>query len=167
MKFTVAVGGREFVVDFDEAYGRRTLEIDGKPHSISLLRTEGGRVRFTMDDQPVDAFVSGSSPDLTVDVGSGPWELQAEETRYAEVRRISGLAAVEQKLSDLKAPMPGLITRLLVAEGDQVETGTPLLVMEAMKMENELRAGGTGTVATIKVEPRQPVEQGQVLVTFK
>ena len=167
MKFTVTIGGREHLVDFDEAYGKRTLQIDGEPHTISLLRTAGGRVRFTMDDRPVDAFVSGSSPGLTVDVGSGPWELQAEETRFAEVRRISGLAAAEQKLSDLKAPMPGLITRLLVAEGDHVETGTPLLVMEAMKMENELRAGGAGTVVTIKVEPRQPVEQGQLLVTFK
>jgi biotin carboxyl carrier protein len=167
MKFTVVLHGREFSVDFDEAYGSRTLTIDGKSHALSLLRTEGGRVRFTLDDRPVDAFVSGSAPEVTVDVGPGPWTVEAEETRFAEVRRISGLADVEQRIANLKAPMPGLITRLLVAEGDSVQAGTPVLVMEAMKMENELRAGGSGTVEKIKVDLRQPVDQGQVLVTFR
>jgi biotin carboxyl carrier protein len=167
MKFTVSLHGREFAVDFDEAYGKRTLMIDGKAHTVSLLRVEGGRVRFTVDDRPVDAFVSGHAPELAVDIGQGPWAVEAEETRYAEVRRISGLAEAEKRVADLKAPMPGLITRLLVAEGDRVQAGTPVLVMEAMKMENELRAGGSGTVAKIKVDARQPVEQGQVLVTFQ
>jgi len=65
------------------------------------------------------------------------------------------------------APMPGLIVRVGVAVGDQVGAGQAVLVMEAMKMENELRAPGAGTVKAILVQPGVAVERGAVLVTFE
>ena len=167
MKFTVTIEGREILVNFDEAYGNRTLEVDGGAHRLSVLRVEGSRLRFTVDDRPIEAYVTGHSPELIVDVGAGPVALLAEETRFAEVRKISGLTPAERRIADLKAPMPGLVTRLLVSEGEEVHAGTPILVMEAMKMENELRAAGSGIVQKIRVSSREAVEQGQVLVTFR
>jgi len=166
MDFTVTQDGRELKVTFDEAYGQRTLEVDGHLHRLTVLRVEGDRVRFTVDDRPVEAIVRGKLPELTVDVGDGPIPLTVEETRYAQIRKISGLASVERRMTSLKAPMPGLITRILVQPGVEVAPGTPLLVMEAMKMENELRAAGKGTVREIKVATKQPVEQGELLITF-
>ncbi len=62
--------------------------------------------------------------------------------------------------------MPGLVVRVLVAEGQAVAAGQGLLVLEAMKMENELRASGPATVARVGVQPGQAVEKGQVLVEF-
>jgi len=167
MKFTVTIDGKEIPVTFDEAYGKRTLEVDGATHQLSVLRVEGERLRFTVDDRPIEAFVTGKPPELAVDVGLGPIPLQAEETRFAEVRRISGQTQSVRRIADLKAPMPGLVTRILVAEGDPVQPGTPILVMEAMKMENELRAAGQGVVLKVKVAPGEAVEQGEVLVTFQ
>ena len=167
MKFTVTIDGQEIPVSFDEAYGKRTLEVNGTAHQLSVLRLEGNRLRFPVDDRPIEAFVTGDPPDLTVDVGFGPILLQAEEARFAEVRKIAGQAETVRRVSDLKAPMPGLVTRILVSEGDTVEAGTPMLVMEAMKMENELRAAGHGVVQKIKVASHEAVEQGQVLVTFE
>ncbi len=67
---------------------------------------------------------------------------------------------------DLKAPMPGLVLQVLVAEGEQVEKGSPLIVLEAMKMENVIKAQGSGTVGTIAVKARDAVEKNQVLITF-
>jgi acetyl/propionyl-CoA carboxylase alpha subunit len=167
MKFAVTIDGRQLEVHFDEAYGKRTLEVDGTAHRLSVLQLRGNRLRFTVDDRPIEAFVEGVGSDLTVDVGFGPIRLLAEEARFAEVRKIAGQAEIVRRISDLKAPMPGLVTRILVSEGEKVETGTPILVMEAMKMENELRAAGQGTVQKIKVAPREAVEVGQVLVTFQ
>jgi biotin carboxyl carrier protein len=167
LKFTVTIAAREHEVVFDEAYGKRTLAVDGSDHRLTLLRVQGERVRFTVDDHPVEAIITGTPPDLMVDVGHGPMSLKVEETRFAQVRKISGLAQVAKAIADLKAPMPGLVTKVLVSAGDTVTTGTPLLVMEAMKMENELRAQGDGTVADVKITPGQPVDQGQVLVTFR
>ena len=67
----------------------------------------------------------------------------------------------------LKAPMPGLVVRVAVEAGAKVEAGAPLVVLEAMKMENELRATSAGVVKGVKVKAGQAVEKGQVLVEFE
>ncbi|NUQ12414.1 MAG: acetyl-CoA carboxylase biotin carboxyl carrier protein subunit, partial [Gemmatimonadaceae bacterium] len=64
----------------------------------------------------------------------------------------------------LVAPMPGLVVRIAVQEGDRVQAGTPLVVMEAMKMENELKAPVDGVVGPVRVRPGEAVEKGAVLV---
>ena len=67
----------------------------------------------------------------------------------------------------LRAPMPGLVVQVPVGEGDHVEAGTTVVTIEAMKMENELRAEGVATVARVMVAPGEAVDKGQVLVEFR
>lgn len=169
MKFSVRAGGREYQIRFDEAYGKRVLEVDGVMHNLTLLRVDGARVRFTVDDRPVEAVVNRSDTpgSLSVDAGAGCVDLEIEESRFALVREISGLTQVSASMVSLKAPMPGLVTQVLVKAKDVVSAGTPILVMEAMKMENELRASGDGVVKEILVQPQEAVDQGRVLVTFE
>jgi biotin carboxyl carrier protein len=71
------------------------------------------------------------------------------------------------KLNSIKAPMPGLIVKINVAPGDVVKTGDALLVLEAMKMENMIKASGEATVSQVKVKKGDSVEKGQVLIEFK
>lgn len=68
--------------------------------------------------------------------------------------------------ADLKAPMPGLILDLMVADGQEVSKGEPILILEAMKMENILKAPGDGVVKSVKVGKGDSVEKNQVLVQF-
>jgi biotin carboxyl carrier protein len=63
--------------------------------------------------------------------------------------------------------MPGLVVRVLVEAGQEVEAGTGLVVLEAMKMENELKAPAGGTVSTVRSQAGEAVEKGQVLVEFR
>ncbi len=72
-----------------------------------------------------------------------------------------------QTVKDIKAPMPGLVVEVLVAPGEEVQKDTPLLILEAMKMENILKSPGTGTIDKILVHKKDAVEKGQVLVVFK
>jgi biotin carboxyl carrier protein len=167
MKLTVTLPDGEHVVSFDEAYGQRSLMVDGESYDLSLLRVEAGRIRFTVNGRPVDALITNDAAEMTVDAGAGPVSLQVEETRFAEVRKISGVSDKKRAAADLKAPMPGLVTRIMVAEGDTVQSGTPLLVMEAMKMENELRAQGDGRVTRIHVTSGSAVEQGAILIAIE
>jgi biotin carboxyl carrier protein len=74
--------------------------------------------------------------------------------------------AAASKVNELKAPMPGLIVDIRVETGQTVQKGDPLLVLEAMKMENILKAPGDGVVGAIKVGLRDNVTKGQVLIQF-
>lgn len=75
-------------------------------------------------------------------------------------------AAMGKKINEIKAPMPGLVLRIPVNEGDSVSKGEGLLVLEAMKMENSIKAPGDVTVSKIHVKPGQAVEKNQLLVSF-
>lgn len=71
-----------------------------------------------------------------------------------------------QKINHVKAPMPGLIQSIAVAEGDSIAKGDNLLVLVAMKMENVIKSSGSGVIKTLKVMPGQIVEKNQVLLEF-
>ena len=75
--------------------------------------------------------------------------------------------ALIQKVNDIKAPMPGLILDIKVALGQEVKKGDPILILEAMKMENIIKSPGDGLVKEIKVNLKQNVEKNQVLVVFQ
>ncbi|MCE2732520.1 MAG: biotin/lipoyl-binding protein [Cyclobacteriaceae bacterium] len=78
-----------------------------------------------------------------------------------------GMANVgASKVNNIKAPMPGLIINLKIQEGDSVKTGDPLLILEAMKMENILKSPGDGVVKKIKVKKGDSVEKNQILIEF-
>lgn len=70
------------------------------------------------------------------------------------------------KINDVKAPMPGLILEIKVRPGQEVKKGDPILILEAMKMENILKSPGDGVVKEVKVQEKQNVEKGQVLLLF-
>jgi len=70
------------------------------------------------------------------------------------------------KVSDLKAPMPGLVLKIFVSEGDVIQKGDNLFILEAMKMENIIKAPADVVVKTIKMKPGDKVEKGQVLMLF-
>lgn len=78
-----------------------------------------------------------------------------------------GLSALNTaKVSEIKAPMPGLVLKLLVSEGAEVKKGDNLFILEAMKMENIIKSPADVTVKTVKIKPGDKVEKGQVLLIF-
>ena len=93
-------------------------------------------------------------------------ELQAKDRFDLLLERLGMSNATATKVNELKAPMPGLIVDIRVVPGQAVQKGDPLLVLEAMKMENILKAPADGTVGALKVNLRDNVQKGQVLVQF-
>jgi biotin carboxyl carrier protein len=88
-----------------------------------------------------------------------------ERTRH--IRSLTGGADRQRRPGALRAPMPGLVVRVLVEPGQAVSGGGGVVVLEAMKMENELKATADGTVKAVRVRPGEPVEKGQVLVELE
>jgi acetyl/propionyl-CoA carboxylase alpha subunit len=94
------------------------------------------------------------------------FEVEALDERTRAIRDLSAANAAPTGPAPIIAPMPGLIVRVNVSVGDRVEAGQGIVVMEAMKMENELRATAPGTVQTIEVAAGTAVEKGALLVSL-
>ena len=102
-----------------------------------------------------------------VSVGGYRFDVLALDERARAIRELSGAATQASGPAHLVAPMPGMIIRLNVAQGDQVRAGQGLVVMEAMKMENELRASVAGVVRKVLVAPGSAVEKGALLLEME
>jgi biotin carboxyl carrier protein len=158
-KLSITIDGRTFVVE-TPPLRRTTSEI--------VARVDGQTVRAltpaTVSPELLDwLIVDGRPYELVVDPNLR-WIRSRFGLHQIEVRDLE--ATVARPASGdgrIKAPIPGLITRVLVSPGETVELGQPLLVLEAMKMENEIRAPRTGRVAQVHVAPGQSVALGVVL----
>jgi 3-methylcrotonyl-CoA carboxylase alpha subunit len=111
------------------------------------------------------AVLDGEGVNLAVDC----LEVHAEvlDDARARLASVAGGRARSHVRHELKAPMPGLLVKVLCQAGDVVEAGQPLVVLQAMKMENELSLPRGGTIKSVAAEPGQSVEQGQVLVVLE
>jgi pyruvate carboxylase subunit B len=163
LKYLVDVNGRRVTVDL----GPNGIEVDGEPVSAHLEEVDGTPI--------VLLTLGGTLHRLAIQRGEGRgayaiwsdshrFQAEALDERRRVIRDMTGAAAASSGPAPLLAPMPGLIVRVNVQPGDVVQPGQPLVVMEAMKMENELRASSSGTVKSIAVQPGAAVEKGTVLV---
>ena len=162
MKYYVTVEGREIVVDVD---GDR-VTVEGHPARAELRVVPGTPLRqLLLDNRSFVLSVSGQSRGSWVLGRRGEeWEVEVLDERTRHIRALTGAGKDRRGGDTIRAPMPGLVVRVLVRSGEVVEAGAGMVVLEAMKMENELRARGAGVVQTVRVEPGMAVEKGEVLV---
>jgi pyruvate carboxylase subunit B len=95
------------------------------------------------------------------------YEVEALDERSRAIRELAGASAPPSGPAPLVAPMPGMIVRVAVQVGEVVQAGQSLIVMEAMKMENELRATTAGTVKAVFAQPGTAVEKGAILLELE
>lgn len=165
MKYFVSVGARDLVVEIDGS----SVHVDGQAMSAALEHVPGTpEVRLTMAGTTSTVAIAGDDGThwLLVDHGAVR-DVAVEDERGRHIRLLAGPGRAIDGQAVLKAPMPGLVLRVLVDVGELVVAGTALLSLEAMKMENELKATGPGVVATILVTPGQAVEKGQLLLEIR
>ena len=164
MKYFVTVDGREFEVVVD---GERVL-VDGQEFEAHLGTIPGTPLRhLLLGDQSLTLVIGPAGRGSWHLARHGErWEVEVVDERTRHIRSLTGQGALVRGPAQLKAPMPGLVARVLVEPGQRVEAGAGVVVLEAMKMENELRAAQGGVVRALPVRPGQAVEKGQVLVEF-
>jgi biotin carboxyl carrier protein len=104
---------------------------------------------------------------LQIRVNENVYQVQVKNRMDLLLSKMGMTNAASQKANDLKAPMPGLVLKINVEEGQVVKKGDSLLILEAMKMENVLKAAGDGVVKAIKVKQRDAVEKGQLLIQMQ
>ena len=166
MKYFVRVDGEEHEVTLDGD----GVHLDGEDVLARVDEVDGTPVRMVTVGDEVHRVVvrRGASRGLyTIWLDGFRFEVEALDERARAIRELSGASAGPSGPAPLKAPMPGLIVRVNVQVGDTVQAGQGLVVMEAMKMENELRAQAAGKVRSIVVSPGTAVEKGALLIELE
>jgi biotin carboxyl carrier protein len=166
-EFKVLVnGGTEHAITFDNT---STGTLNGSPFALDTIRIKEGSFHVLKNNKSFSVEIVRSEPEtktFVIAVNGTKYTLQVKD-KYDELLRSLGLDNLNvRKVNELKAPMPGLVLTILAEEGAAVKKGDPLLVLEAMKMENILKAPADLVVKKIAVKKGVAVEKNQVLIHF-
>ena len=178
MRTQIIAGGRTRTVEVHRDNGRFVVSLDGQPHDVSVSEIYGA-LSLLIGPAEAGAHVPNVGADFgrpvrsyevfvgkgVVHVGGTPVEV--ELARPAWARRGDHAAHDRSGPQRIAAPMPGKIVKVLVKAGDRVEPRQGLVVVEAMKMENELRSRAAGTVTEVRAIEGSSVEAGAILIVVE
>ena len=165
MKYVVVLDGQSLEVEVD---GER-VTVAGQVHTATLGVIPGTPLRqLLLDGRPTTMAVES--------LGRGRWalapggerrEVEVLDERTVHIRSLTSSGDRPAASPVLKAPMPGLVLRVEATPGQRVAAGAGLVVLEAMKMENELKASAAAVVRSVRVQAGEAVEKGQILIEFE
>jgi pyruvate carboxylase subunit B len=165
MRYFVTVGERRFEVEL----GAERVLVDGRAVDVTLSGADGTPVRGLRIDAETYRLVAerGARGRWRLQVRGRSVEADVVDERTKAIRDRTGAGTPAPGPRPIVAPMPGMVIAVEVVEGDVVQAGQGIVIVEAMKMENELRAAGPGRVARVHVRRGQAVEKDQVLVDLE
>jgi biotin carboxyl carrier protein len=149
----------------ERADGTLEATVDGRAVELDVAPA-GSQLSVRMDGCVIDVTARGNLPDLDIVASGMRASVRVESERGRSVRRTRTPPAGPDGTFVVKSPMPGRVVRVLVAKGDRIKAGQGVVVLEAMKMENEVRSATAGTVLDIPVSAGTAVEANAHLVTL-
>ena len=167
MKYLAALDDESFTVDVEEDESHARVDINGSSMRIDLVPVDGDTTySLLIDGRSYTATLLEASETCRVMIEGAEYEFTVEPEELARLR-----SEVQRKrhadIEQIKAPMPGRVIAIEVEVGDAVESGQSIIIVEAMKMENELRAHVAGKVKEIRVNTGASVNKGDVLVVLE
>jgi acetyl/propionyl-CoA carboxylase alpha subunit len=166
VKWWVARGERRIDVDVRRVGERFEVALDGASYSLEFLPVGTGLSAMLCADGRTFAVAHRHE-------GPGRWRISLGDREFQVYlrdpleREVAGKGFAAAGPQEVRAPIPGKVVSIAIAAGDAVTAGQPLVVLEAMKMQNQICAEGAGTVESIAVTPGVTVEGGQVLVVLR
>ena len=172
MKLSAEIAGTEHALELQRDGERVVAAIDGRRYELEARELEpgvyllhrGARV-YECRVRSVDAAGGSSEVDIEVDIGQQVFEITLIDPK--RLRSSQSAGAQTDGSARITAPMPGRVVRVLVELGAHVEAGAGLVVVEAMKMQNEMKSPKAGVVASLNAEPGLTVDAGDVLVVIE
>ena len=162
MKFEVRIDSRTCIVELNRDAERWRISIDDRAVDADALEIAPGIFSILLNGKSYEVRVTPTPAGaLTLQTAHHEFSAEVVDPRAWRGRRHGALEAEGRQ--QILAPMPGKIIRVLIQTGEKVEAGQGLLVVEAMKMQNEIRSPKSGTVERLLVKEGQPVNAGEVL----
>ena len=166
MKYFITMGDRIHEVDLVRRLGELLVTVNGEPMDLTYSEADRfGQVTLLHDGRSFGISIEGSDSEVSVTLAGYDYFMQIEDER--EYAAHVAERAVSSGGGTIEAVMPGVVVETLVAIGDEVSEGQPLLILEAMKMQNEILAPGPGIVVRFHVQAGQAVAAGEKLVELK
>ncbi|MGH2619245.1 MAG: acetyl-CoA carboxylase biotin carboxyl carrier protein subunit [Anaerolineales bacterium] len=164
MKYLATIGDRTFEIEIN-AEGQ--ILADGQLLAVDFQSVADQPVySLLLDGESFEANVSSAEQHIEVLLRGHLFVVTVEDERQRRLRESTSGGPIQEGEYNLTAPMPGLVVAIPVGEGQEVEQGQNLVILESMKMQNELKAPRPGTVERIRVGPGDSVEQNQVLLSL-
>ena len=165
MKYIATIDNKEFIV---ELLDDKHVSIDGNKYEVDFKSVSGQPVySLIVDGKSHEAYIQESDEDWQVLLRGRLYPVKVEDEREKRLRAAAGAGVAETGEYHLKAPMPGLVVAIPVEEGQEVIKGQVLLILESMKMQNELKSPRDGVVSRIRVKAGESVEQKQAMLSIQ
>ena len=166
MKYQVRISGQEFKVGIKEKEGGLQVDLGGKQINAHLVELKKNRIySLLVDNRAYDLEIRRQDGEFEINYGGRKYSGEILQETLAKLKSTAPQEVLKQK--KLKAPMPGLIVRVEVQEGQVIKSGEGVVIMEAMKMENEIKSPYEGKVKKILVREKQTVDKDQVLLVLE
>lgn len=146
------------------------FETDKNSYNIFSKKLSDGGFAVQINEETVIADIVNfdrQNQILTLRIKNKKYTVHIKDEQDLYIEKLGVTPVAHKKINNLKAPMPGLITKLFVQAGMHVKAGEPMLILEAMKMENVFKASADATIKAINVIEKQAVEKGVTLITFE
>lgn len=163
MKYIATIGDNQFTVD---VLDKRHVSLGDQIMDVDFENISGQPVySLVIDGKSYEAYVYEGENELQVLLQGQQYPVKVEDEREKRLRAAAGGTVSETAEFHLRAPMPGLVVAVTVEADQQVAKGQVLIILESMKMQNELKSPRAGKVTRIRVKPGETVEQRQTLLT--
>jgi len=164
MRYSTTIGKREFLI---EILDDRRLVLDGKTYEVDFASIGGQQVfSLLLDGISYETFVYPADKGWQVVFRGQSYAALVEEEMEKQLRIALGSHVSETAEYHLKAPMPGMVVAVQVVDGQTIHKGEVLVVLESMKMQNELKAPRDGVITRLRIKAGDGIEQHQIMLTL-
>jgi pyruvate carboxylase subunit B len=164
MKYFLKQNDDYLEMDIQGSNGKLNVSRSDISYDVDMIRLDDRRYSVIINNRSYVVEAGSEKNAIRLLVDQHEWVIPVLNRQQRIESEILGSAENESGEGEIRAPMPGMILRVEVAPGDTIEVGQPLLVIEAMKMENEIRSKVSGVVKEIHAQPKQAVEKDDLLI---
>ncbi|TNF50721.1 biotin/lipoyl-binding protein [bacterium] len=166
MGYIAVMGGEQIPVDvFRSQDGELVVKVEDREYTVDSRWTQLDLLSLIIDGRSYQVDIHSEKDCHRVLVEGEHFDFELFDERKALLKSAAGLGA--EGVQEIRTSMPGKIVKILVAEGDEVQEGDGLVIVEAMKMENEMKSPKAGTITKVGVEEGEAVEAGALLVVVE
>lgn len=167
MHYVAEIDGKKYNIDIDETGGVMRVCLNGQSVTVDLQQvTAPSLFSLIQDGQSYEVFAEPAEKGYAVVIAGTRFVVDVADERSLRLASVEKRQVERRGDMVIKSPMPGLVVDIHVQAGDTVKAGQSLVILVAMKMENEIRAFGGGTVKSVHVHQGDKVDVGQALVTI-